>query len=106
MASKESTSQTGVVLGARMVPIQGRSVLRSGGSAYDYAVVTSLDPFIMVSPEGDMLWTQAKAEDYQPQGMEGPKIRAVCEQRLKRSHPDVYDATYVRDPIKPADVDF
>ena len=30
--------------------------LRSGCSWYAYAVVASIEPFAIISPEGDMLW--------------------------------------------------
>ena len=32
--------------------------LHSGASLYDYAICVSEDPFVIVSPEGDMMWTK------------------------------------------------
>ena len=35
----------------------GNTVLVSGGGRYDCAIVANVEPFVLVSVEGDMLWT-------------------------------------------------
>ncbi len=37
--------------------------LRSGASSYRYAIVTSLNPFILKSEEGDMTWSSTVVEE-------------------------------------------
>lgn len=44
---------------------EGRGILRSGCSQYDKAIVKSIEPFELVSKEGDMHWTATvKPEDF------------------------------------------
>jgi len=42
-------------IGDVVIPIAG-TVLASGSSRYHYAIVANLNPFALVSGEGDMLW--------------------------------------------------
>lgn len=37
--------------------------LRSGASVYSSAIVASLDPFVLVSPRGDMKWSTTRTPD-------------------------------------------
>ena len=39
-----------------VVVANGRNVLRCATYAYTHAIVVNLDPFVLVSEEGDMLW--------------------------------------------------
>lgn len=57
----------------------GREVfqLASGSSYYRHAIVVSIDPFVLVSQHGDMLWSATvRSEDFQ----------AICQ-----VHPDIMD---------------
>ena len=56
--------------------------LRSGGSAYDCAIVVSVEPFIMVSRDADMKWVTKKKENYTPVGMASEEVLAKCMSRL------------------------
>lgn len=51
-------------VGDRVVPKDGRP-LRSGASAYEYAIVESLNPFVLVSEGSDMTWFTLKEENFQ-----------------------------------------
>ena len=38
-------------------------VLRQGGCTHAYAVVVSVDPLVIASPEGDALWTEVASDN-------------------------------------------
>jgi len=45
-----------VVVPNRASVVEGR-FLHSGSSVYSHAIVGSVDPFVLVSSEGDMVWS-------------------------------------------------
>jgi len=66
-------------IGDKVVGTFGRHLLYCGSGFYPYAIVVSLDPFVMISEKGDMLWTQQDPEDFEPIG----KVSKVKVKRLK-----------------------
>lgn len=57
--------------------------LRSGASAYDKAVVISLDPFVITSEDSDMLWEATiKKEYFEVIGQANKTILEHCKKRL------------------------
>ncbi len=68
-----------------VVPINGH-VLRSGSSSYDCAVVASLDPFVLISEEGDMKWSATvEKENFVSQGVATRKVWRNVRKRIKRT---------------------
>ncbi len=48
-----------------VVPLdQDHYVLASGSNAYRYATVVSVDPFVLISSEGDMRWDMQEPQDF------------------------------------------
>ena len=65
---------------------EGRMVnpLRSGCSYYTHAIVASVDPFILISEEGDMKWSATVApSDFIFLCQAHPDITGVVLERLK-----------------------
>lgn len=56
--------------------------LRSGFTAYGAAVCVSVEPFMMTSEDGDMLWTQENSENYVSVGYAPAKIVNIGMQRI------------------------
>lgn len=52
---------------------ESNNVLRCGCGYYNCAVVASIDPFVLVSEEGDMLWRNVKIEDFEYVGNPSPQ---------------------------------
>lgn len=50
--------------GAIVRPISAAESLRSGGAEYGAAIVLSVDPFVLVSEEGDMRWGLKEAKNF------------------------------------------
>lgn len=70
-------------VGDIVVPKNPRNVLHSGASVYGFAIVCSMDPFIMVSEETDMKWSCLKAEDYTVINKATPeKLQECIDKRL------------------------
>jgi hypothetical protein len=65
-----------------IVQANGGYGLRSGGSAYDCAVVVSVNPYIMMSEAADMKWTAQKKENYTVIGTASEEVLAKCMSRL------------------------
>lgn len=66
----------------------GRGVLHCGSGTYARAVVASMDPFVLVSKSGDMLWrSTVKAEDF---AWEGEAERFVLLAVLDRFKREIY----------------
>ena len=62
-------------IGDRVIPKAHRYVLRSGCGVYPYAIVKSIDPFVLVSEDGDMTWrATVKQEDFCKQPTEPEEI--------------------------------
>jgi hypothetical protein len=55
-------------VGDVMIPISLHNQLVSGCAAYTHAICVSVEPFVMVSQEGDMMWTQQKVQDFRSHG--------------------------------------
>lgn len=62
-----------------------RGILVCGSGMYDHAVVASLNPFILVSEEGDMMWrSTVKVEDFEKVGQAERKVLLNVIDRLVR----------------------
>lgn len=70
-------------LGDKVVGTEGRKLLFCGSGIYPYAIVTSLEPFRMVSEGGDMLWTQQDPKEFEVIGR--VSLWKVLMLRLRRS---------------------
>lgn len=70
-------------VGDVMVPREGpeSGYLCCGSGTYTHAILVSVEPFVMVSQEGDMMWTCATPSNYV----------ALC-----RAHPDDAKAAFDR----------
>lgn len=67
-------------------PRKGREgYLVSGRSHYDQAVCVSIEPFYLVSEEGDMMWYYQEAEHYKSCGPATPEVQAVVMARYEKS---------------------
>lgn len=83
---KPSAASAGYLsVGDVVVPIRHENALRSGCCAYDYAIVISVEPFILASAEGDMRWaTTAKAENFRRIATADPTILKTAMRRIDR----------------------
>ncbi len=69
-------------VGDVVVPIRGHRLF-SGCGAYDYAIVISVDPFVLASAEGDMRWSAtAKPEYFKAIGKADSAILKTAMRRL------------------------
>jgi hypothetical protein len=67
-----------------VTPIDG-GVLRSGASSYDHAIVATLDPFTLISEEGDMEWSlTVEQKDFISHGTAPKNIWVKVLDRMKR----------------------
>lgn len=66
-------------------PATGDAELVSGCGRYDRAVVVSIDPFVLVSPAGDMVWTQQQAKNFKLGGVPTAEVLEKVRDRLRRS---------------------
>jgi hypothetical protein len=58
--------------------------LRSGSSFYSYAIVVSLQPFILVSHSGDMRWESTiTVDDFEVDGEASSDELRICMKRLE-----------------------
>lgn len=64
-------------------------VLRSGCSMYDKAVVVSVEPLVLISQQGDMLWSQVEVSDVRKVGVAVKRALHNCIARLCRGNRDV-----------------
>jgi hypothetical protein len=53
---------------------------------YTHAIVASIKPFILVSEEGDMLWSKVDSNDYISLCQAHPRILKVVIKRFKNDH--------------------
>lgn len=66
-----------------VIPINGQ-MLRSGASQYDVAIVASLDPFVLISEHGDMLWSATvEKENFVSHGPAPKEIWKKVKKRMK-----------------------
>lgn len=73
----------GDVVVSRQGPFSGH--LCRGSGIYTHAIVVSLDPFAMVSEEGDMLWTQMPMNELVALCQASQSIQEVALARWRRS---------------------
>lgn len=95
--ASEYTRKPAIGPGKLVTPKRNADPLRSGASAYDFAVVAALDPFFLVSECGDMVWTTRRIEDFDAIGDATPEMLDAVEKRLdyetlKRIHALIADA--------------
>lgn len=76
-------------IGDYVEPVGDPNRLRSGSSVYARAVVASLDPFVLVSEEGDMLWRTVKEHEVVPVA---PASEAVLVKVMERYVGDQVEA--------------
>ncbi len=70
-------------VGDIMVPVSQRCPLVSGCEWYSHAICVSVEPFVMVSQEGDMMWTVQKPENFESRG---PGSDDECKLAFDRFH--------------------
>ena len=64
-------------------PISEECLLASGCSRYDFAVVVSVNPFVLVSEKSDMKWSSTvKPENFIAFGTAKPEMLERCRRRL------------------------
>lgn len=57
--------------------------LHSGSGYYSHGICVSADPFVLVSEEGDMLWTQLDPNQFCQLGMADDKVIKIAKDRYK-----------------------
>lgn len=70
--------------GKLVAPKRGCDPLRSGASAYDFAVVIMNNPFTLISEHGDMVWSTRRIEDFDVIGDATPDMTKAVDERLQR----------------------
>jgi len=66
-------------IGDIVIPIPGLGVLRCGSGEYTHAICVSVEPFVLVSEEADMLWSAtAKLDQFTPLCRANEKIVQRC----------------------------
>jgi hypothetical protein len=72
-------------IGSLAAPKNPRNALACGCGVYDRAVVVSLQPFVLISEEGDMRWSATvAAADFEKVGDAGPQAARNVLDRLGR----------------------
>lgn len=79
----DASAMRPIVPGDMVVPTDG-NWLRSGAQAYDFAIVASLEPFIIVSEQGDMLWSTRLPENFSPIGRASQPMMDAIKDRFER----------------------
>lgn len=70
-------------VGEVVVPVTPGYGLRSGGSAYEFAIIVSVEPLVGVSEETDMRWgSTIDLENFKAIGMARPEHIDQCKRRL------------------------
>ena len=65
-----------------LVEARNNLVLASGCNRYDFAVVTQVEPLILVSEEGDMLWRGMDVDDFTVIGAAEANMLYSCIYRM------------------------
>lgn len=74
-------------VGDVVVPVDFlRDPFRSGAEWYSHAIVVSVDPFVMVSERGDMLWSERSTHTVVVLCQADPKIVDVALDRFRRDY--------------------
>lgn len=74
-------------VGDVVIPIGG-NILRSGCSQYPCAIVADIEPFTLVSVEGDMLWSASvRPEEFLALCQASASVIETVIQRLKSHEP-------------------
>lgn len=72
-------------VGSIVVPISYDYVLACGSGIYNHAIVVSVNPFVLISEEGDMMWdTDPHPEGYRSIGTAAPSVKKAAFARWKR----------------------
>lgn len=72
-------------IGDVVIPIPEVSVLRCGSGSYTHAICVSVDPFVLVSEETDMLWSATvQVSGYRALCQAHLDIVARCMERARR----------------------
>lgn len=62
-------------------------VLHCGSGVYTHAIVGSVDPFVLVSSSGDMVWTETwNPQDVVPLCQASEDVQATVQRRLAATH--------------------
>ena len=82
-------------IGDIVIPDTSGVHLASGDSSYDYAIVASIEPLILVSEKADMLWQTQKPGWYKVVGKADDKatLRAVRKARKHSLHSPIHCMT-------------
>lgn len=72
-------------IGDIVIPING-VVLACGSGRYNFAIVANVDPFVLVSGEGDMLWEKESPDDFIVLCQASSEIIACAVNRWKNEH--------------------
>lgn len=70
-------------IGSLVAPSKG-DPLTSGCSVYAAAVVISVQPFVLISEEGDMRWTQRHRDDFKVVGTASARAAENVLDRISR----------------------
>ena len=71
-----------IKVGSLVKPISLHNPLVSGCCRYDYAIVVSVNPYVMVSEMADMKWQCEEIEDYKAFGTAPKEVIDKCMKRL------------------------
>jgi hypothetical protein len=82
-----------IKIGDKVIPIDSKCVLHCGTGTYPHAICVSVEPFILISEEGDMRWDKQKIQDYTSLGLVSSDIWKVCMERFNR---DIANKTQIK----------
>lgn len=89
MALIDGKVPASIYVGVVVAPKKDRFWLRSGCSSYNVAVCMSVEPFVLISEEGDMMWTDTvKIKDFEPVAFASKGVMDVCCKRYFSEYPD------------------
>jgi len=60
-------------------------IIHCGSGTYTHAIVASVEPFILVSEHGDMLWQGEEEYDFYYIGECHPRVWKAVKKRIKRT---------------------
>ncbi len=70
------------------IPKAGHQIF-CGSGLYDRAVVVSLEPFVIISEWGDMMWNHEQAKDFHSAGPADEESKAAAFARIARNNQGV-----------------
>jgi len=80
-----STGKKFIGVGDIVQPVNNDVDLASGACRYEDAIVVSVEPFVLVSRQGDMRWSSTvDIDNFRVTGWASEKLMAVCIRRLNK----------------------